>query len=457
MRDRYIPPFEIKTLEQLIRVFGSWNHHAEPGGAWRLYSKEEHDDSPSRRDGVSADIEARYKKLLVTLIWKVAEALNSPMVTIAAAAILLQRFYGERSFVHNDKLVIATACLFLAGKMEDTPRSLHRISEEMFRAFCAELSPMSVDAAKARWQNTAYQENFKAAVLAAERCLLFTLGFNFSVIIPQKCLLHPEHGIATALNSSIEQACASAPPSRDLQKVHVQQAAYDVCNDSLKCDVVMRHTPLAIAVSSMHFSLKWHRILEHMPGGAHWYTRYTVSEDQIFEVCHAMGEMYREYAPQGLAVAPPNQDTMAAPVNAHAVGSAPLGTASSVVAEPRNAEQQQAWLQAKAAAVGQHHVKQEPSGTPSSHRSDQTSQATASQPPGASTPVQPSLFMPIAATAQRGLDHKIRSNRRSADRGVPAVPKFAAPVTGSKRPKPASPARAVEAPQMPELIETDMF
>lgn len=77
MRDRYIPPFEIKTLEQLIRVFGSWNHHAEPGGAWRLYSKEEHDDSPSRRDGVSADIEARYKKLLVTLIWKVAEALNS--------------------------------------------------------------------------------------------------------------------------------------------------------------------------------------------------------------------------------------------------------------------------------------------------------------------------------------------------------------------------------------------
>lgn len=77
MRDRYIPPFQIETLEELIKVFGSWNHHAEAGGAWRLYSKEEHDDSPSRRDGVSAYIEGRYKKLLVTLIWKVAEALNS--------------------------------------------------------------------------------------------------------------------------------------------------------------------------------------------------------------------------------------------------------------------------------------------------------------------------------------------------------------------------------------------
>lgn len=77
----------------------------------------------------------------------------------------------------------------------------------------------------------AYQENFKAAVLAAERSLLSTLGFNFSIIIPQKCLLHPVQGIATILDSAIEKACASAPAGLDLQKVHVQQAAYDVCND----------------------------------------------------------------------------------------------------------------------------------------------------------------------------------------------------------------------------------
>lgn len=77
----------------------------------------------------------------------------------------------------------------------------------------------------------AYQENFKAAVLAAERSLLFTLGFNFSIMIPHKCLLHPVQGIATVLDPNIEKACASAPSGLDLQKSHVQQAAYDVCND----------------------------------------------------------------------------------------------------------------------------------------------------------------------------------------------------------------------------------
>lgn len=77
----------------------------------------------------------------------------------------------------------------------------------------------------------AYQENFKAAVLAAERSLLFTLGFNFSIMIPHKCLFHPVQGIAKVLDSAIEKACASAPQGLDLQKAHVQQAAYDVCND----------------------------------------------------------------------------------------------------------------------------------------------------------------------------------------------------------------------------------
>ena len=77
MGDRYIPPYKIVTVEQFIKVFSSWNHHAEPGAAWRMYSAEESDDSPSRRDGVSAYSEGRYKKLLITLIWKVAEALAS--------------------------------------------------------------------------------------------------------------------------------------------------------------------------------------------------------------------------------------------------------------------------------------------------------------------------------------------------------------------------------------------
>lgn len=178
-------------------------------------------------------------------------------------------------------------------------------------------------------------------------------------------------------------------------------------------------------------------------------------------------DMYKESAAKLLAASSMGHDAAAAPVNAPAVGTVHPETTPRTMLEPRNAEQQQAWLSARAAAVGQQlvkqehvkqeHVKQEQFRTPSSQRSDQSSQAAQAQPRPATTPVQPSLFMPTASTAQRGSDHRIRNDRRSAERGLPAVPKFAALVTGSKRSKPDSPEHAVKPPPMQEFIETDMF
>lgn len=74
----------------------------------------------------------------------------------------------------------------------------------------------------------AYQENFKAAVLAAERALLSTLGFDFRIDTPHKCLFNVQ-GIAHQLQGPIEVACASA--SAELHPTQVQQAAYDLCNE----------------------------------------------------------------------------------------------------------------------------------------------------------------------------------------------------------------------------------
>ncbi len=88
----------------------------------------------------------------------------------------------------------------------------------------------------------AYQENFKAAVLAAERSLLFTLGFNFRIDTPHKCLLHELQGIAKSLQAPIEHACASAAAHSDLQPTHVQQAAYDVCNERYVQTAIFPHT-----------------------------------------------------------------------------------------------------------------------------------------------------------------------------------------------------------------------
>lgn len=73
----------------------------------------------------------------------------------------------------------------------------------------------------------AYQENFKAAVVAAERAILFSLGFDFIIYLPHNCLVDY---IAKDLQHHIEKACKSAP-GLDLKPANVQQAAWDICNE----------------------------------------------------------------------------------------------------------------------------------------------------------------------------------------------------------------------------------
>ena len=70
----------------------------------------------------------------------------------------------------------------------------------------------------------AYQENFKAAVLAAERAVLFTLGFDFMIRLPYNCLLDFVGGY---FKEPVEQACIIA----NIQPGNVHQAAWDVCNE----------------------------------------------------------------------------------------------------------------------------------------------------------------------------------------------------------------------------------
>ena len=120
---------------------------------------------------------------------------------------------------------------------------------------------------------------------------------------------------------------------------------------------------------------------------------------------------------------------------------------------------QQQWLSAKA-TLSQQHLKQEQSAVPASQGSHHAAQPGMAQPwVAASAPPQPNLFMPTASTSQRGLDHRIRSDRRSAERGAAPKPppKFVPHVTESHRPKPDSPDRPADSSHMHELVETDMF
>lgn len=96
----------------------------DDGGRWYFSRKEIEENSPSRRDGIDLKKEAYLRKSYCTFLQDLGMRLKVPQVTIATAIIFCHRFFLRQSHVKNDRRTIATVCMFLAGKVEETPRPL---------------------------------------------------------------------------------------------------------------------------------------------------------------------------------------------------------------------------------------------------------------------------------------------------------------------------------------------
>ncbi|RYR62596.1 hypothetical protein Ahy_A04g020309 isoform F [Arachis hypogaea] len=120
-------------------VSGELSHHGAPDGnssksskdtqeetlgRWYMSRKEIEENSPSRKDGVDLKKETYLRKSYCTFLQDLGMRLKVPQVTIATAIIFCHRFFLRQSHAKNDRRTIATVCMFLAGKVEETPRPL---------------------------------------------------------------------------------------------------------------------------------------------------------------------------------------------------------------------------------------------------------------------------------------------------------------------------------------------
>ncbi|KAG9137361.1 hypothetical protein Leryth_017700 [Lithospermum erythrorhizon] len=96
----------------------------EGGGSWYFSRREIEENSPSRLDGIDLKKETYLRKSYCTFLQDLGMRLKVPQVTIATAIIFCHRFFLRQSHAKNDRRTIATVCMFLAGKVEETPRPL---------------------------------------------------------------------------------------------------------------------------------------------------------------------------------------------------------------------------------------------------------------------------------------------------------------------------------------------
>ncbi|KAI7749905.1 hypothetical protein M8C21_014078 [Ambrosia artemisiifolia] len=242
----------------------------EHGGRWYFSRKEIEENSPSRPDGIDLKKETYLRKSYCTFLQDLGMRLKVPQVTIATAIIFCHRFFLRQSLAKNDRRTIATVCMFLAGKVEETPRPLKDVILVSYEIN----NKKDPDAIQRIKQKEVYEQQ-KELILLGERVVLATLGFDFNVHHPYKPLVEAIKKFKVAQNA-------------------LAQVAWNFVNDGLRTSLCLQFKPHHIAAGAIFLAAKFLKVKLPSDGEKVWWQEFDVTPRQLEEVSNQMLELYEQ-------------------------------------------------------------------------------------------------------------------------------------------------------------------
>lgn len=239
------------------------------------YDKKELRNTPSIRDGLEFETERRYRKEGTRFIMECGTEMILGHHTIATGAVYFHRFYMFHTFQEFPRYVTACCCLFLAGKVEETPKKCRDIiiaarsilPDPNFQAF-------SEDLRKA-----------KEEVMTLESILLQTIKFDLEVEHPYNFL--------------VSYAKCLKGDKAKLQKM--VQMAWNFVNDSLSTTVCLQWEPEIIAVALIHLASKLSKFsatdwVGRQQNHLRWWDLFIseVTMEILEDICHQVLDLYQQ-------------------------------------------------------------------------------------------------------------------------------------------------------------------
>nr|GEU49771.1 hypothetical protein [Tanacetum cinerariifolium] len=212
------------------------------GGRWYFSRKEIEERSPSRSDGIDLKKETYLRKSYCTFLQDLGMRLKVPQVTIATAIIFCHRFFIRQSHAKNDRRTIATVCMFLAGKVEETPRPLKDVIIVSY-----EINHKKDPEALQRIKQKKVYIQEKELILVGERVVLATLDFDFNV-------LHPYMPLVEAIKKL------------KVTQITLVQVAWNFMNDGLQTSLYLQFKPHHIAAGAIFLAAKFLKTSEVLDG-----------------------------------------------------------------------------------------------------------------------------------------------------------------------------------------------
>uniref|UniRef100_A0A8D8TXL1 Cyclin-K n=3 Tax=Cacopsylla melanoneura TaxID=428564 RepID=A0A8D8TXL1_9HEMI len=247
------------------------------------FDKKDIRNSPSFRDGIDYETESRYRREGARFIIDCGTKMDLGYNTMATGVVAFHRFYMYHSFKTFPRYVTASCCLFLAGKVEETPKKCKDVIKT---------ARMLVDDKKFK----TFGDDPREEVMTLERILLQTIKFDLQVDHPYSFLL--------------KYAKSLKGDKTKLEKM--LQMAWTFVNDSLCTTLCLQWEPEIIAVALMYLAGKlskfevvdWvGRNSKHL----RWWEMFVedMTMDLLEDICHQVLDLYSQSQQQSQADSPP--------------------------------------------------------------------------------------------------------------------------------------------------------
>jgi cyclin T len=210
---------------------------------------------PLREGGTEWDAAVKFRQAMYRFVTKLGQRLELPQLTQSTCEVYFHRFFARRDFADHDRHVIATACLFLAAKVEEIHRKLRDVLRYSYEfQYGEKLDPESEKF-----------NNFRKLVLAAERLVLQTIAFDLTVEHPHRFL--QEH--ASLLLCSMDDRKA------------LVQTAWSFVNDSFASTVCLQFRPQMIAAAAIYLASNVLKIALKSTDEKEWWQRANINFDDL--------------------------------------------------------------------------------------------------------------------------------------------------------------------------------
>ncbi|KAJ8341218.1 hypothetical protein SKAU_G00335090 [Synaphobranchus kaupii] len=242
--------------------------HIKPCWYW---DKKDLAHTPSQSEGLDPATEARYRREGARFIFDVGTRLGLHYDTLATGIIYFHRFYMFHSFKQFPRYVTGACCLFLAGKVEETPKKC----KDIIKTARSLLNDV---------QFAQFGDDPKEEVMVLERILLQTIKFDLQVEHPYQFLLRYVKQLKGDKNK--------------VQKL--LQMAWTFVNDSLCTMLSVQWESEIIAVAVMYLAGRLCKFdiqeWTSKQSSRRWWEQFVqdVPVELLEDICHQILDLYSQ-------------------------------------------------------------------------------------------------------------------------------------------------------------------